>query len=87
MPPLLVQDSIVTDQVMPTGLPRVPGHEIVGDVVEVPEDEKRWKVGDRVGSGEPAALFLSARFFQASWLLADALYVLFRLARRPLPEL
>ncbi|BGP26898.1 alcohol dehydrogenase [Rhodotorula toruloides] len=44
-------DSIVVDQVMPTGLPRVPGHEIVGDVVEVPEDEKRWKVGDRVGSG------------------------------------
>ncbi|PRQ75853.1 GroES-like protein [Rhodotorula toruloides] len=44
-------DSIVVDQAMPTGLPRVPGHEIVGDVVEVPEDEKRWKVGDRVGSG------------------------------------
>ncbi|TKA51227.1 hypothetical protein B0A53_05803 [Rhodotorula sp. CCFEE 5036] len=36
-------DSIVVDQLMPTGLPRVPGHEIVGRVVEVPESEKRWK--------------------------------------------
>ncbi|KAK4048966.1 hypothetical protein OIO90_005601 [Microbotryomycetes sp. JL221] len=28
-----------------------PGHEICGDVVAVHEDEKKWKVGDRVGSG------------------------------------
>ncbi|KAJ3993847.1 GroES-like protein [Lentinula boryana] len=32
-------------------LPRVAGHEIVGDVVSVPAGETRWKVGDRVGSG------------------------------------
>ena len=32
-------------------LPRVPGHEIVGDVVAVPDSEKKWAVGDRVGSG------------------------------------
>ncbi|BGP50816.1 hypothetical protein JCM10450v2_006742 [Rhodotorula kratochvilovae] len=44
-------DSAVVHQLMPTGLPRVPGHEIVGEVFEVPEGEKRWKVGDRVGSG------------------------------------
>ncbi|KWU43924.1 GroES-like protein [Rhodotorula sp. JG-1b] len=44
-------DSIVVDQLMPTGLPRIPGHEIVGRVVEVPESEKRWKVGQIVGSG------------------------------------
>lgn len=44
-------DSIVQGQHMPTGLPRCPGHEIIGEVVEVPQSEKRWKVGDRVGSG------------------------------------
>ncbi|KAJ3879486.1 GroES-like protein [Lentinula edodes] len=32
-------------------LPRVAGHEIIGDVVAVPSGETRWKVGDRVGSG------------------------------------
>ncbi|GAA6016852.1 hypothetical protein JCM10207_003273 [Rhodosporidiobolus poonsookiae] len=44
-------DSVVVEQHMPTGLPRVPGHEIVGDVFAVGEGEGRWKVGDRVGSG------------------------------------
>ncbi|KAL8818135.1 MAG: hypothetical protein Q9191_008006 [Dirinaria sp. TL-2023a] len=29
--------------------PRIPGHEIVGDVVAGPPTEKKWKVGDRVG--------------------------------------
>lgn len=29
--------------------PRVPGHEIIGEVVAVPSGEKKWKVGDRVG--------------------------------------
>jgi D-arabinose 1-dehydrogenase-like Zn-dependent alcohol dehydrogenase len=33
------------------GLPRVPGHEIVGDVVAIGEGEGRWKEGDRVGGG------------------------------------
>ncbi|EMD42299.1 hypothetical protein CERSUDRAFT_129868 [Gelatoporia subvermispora B] len=36
---------------MPTGLPRVPGHEIIGDVVAVHPGETLWKVGDRVGAG------------------------------------
>ncbi|TFY60513.1 hypothetical protein EVJ58_g5108 [Rhodofomes roseus] len=31
--------------------PRVPGHEVVGDVVAVAEGEQLWKVGDRVGAG------------------------------------
>ncbi|GAA5864447.1 hypothetical protein JCM8547_005824 [Rhodosporidiobolus lusitaniae] len=44
-------DSVVVEQHMPTGLPRIPGHEIIGEVYEVPASEKRWKVGDRVGSG------------------------------------
>ncbi|KAI9709486.1 MAG: hypothetical protein M1820_003246 [Bogoriella megaspora] len=30
-------------------LPRIMGHEIVGDVVAVPPSEKKWKVGERVG--------------------------------------
>ncbi|KAJ3715208.1 chaperonin 10-like protein [Lentinula raphanica] len=34
-----------------TALPRVAGHEIIGDVVEVPTGETKWKIGDRVGSG------------------------------------
>jgi len=33
------------------GAPRIPGHEIVGDVVAIPPGETKWKVGDRVGSG------------------------------------
>ncbi|KAJ3896625.1 GroES-like protein [Lentinula edodes] len=32
-------------------LPRVAGHEIIGDVVAVPSGETRFKVGDRIGSG------------------------------------
>ncbi|KAJ4490099.1 GroES-like protein [Lentinula aciculospora] len=32
-------------------LPRVAGHEIIGDVVAIHSGETRWKVGDRVGSG------------------------------------
>lgn len=28
-----------------------PGHEIVGDVVQIGEGEPRFKVGDRVGGG------------------------------------
>ncbi|KAM5537135.1 hypothetical protein V8D89_009281 [Ganoderma adspersum] len=44
-------DNICPSQVMPAPLPRVPGHEIVGDVVAVSSDEKLWKVGQRVGAG------------------------------------
>lgn len=32
-------------------LPRIPGHEVIGDVVAVGAGEKRWKTGDRVGGG------------------------------------
>lgn len=35
----------------PVPLPRIPGHEIVGDVVAVGPNEKLWAVGDRVGVG------------------------------------
>lgn len=43
-----------TDAVMQAGylgnsFPRVPGHEIIGDVVEVGSDVSRINVGDRVG--------------------------------------
>lgn len=31
--------------------PRIPGHEVVGTVVEVGDDVVKWKVGDRVGVG------------------------------------
>ncbi|KAH9852584.1 GroES-like protein [Lenzites betulinus] len=44
-------DDICPSQVMPVTLPRVPGHEVVGDVVAVCTGEKLWKVGQRVGAG------------------------------------
>ncbi|GBE84465.1 Alcohol dehydrogenase patD [Sparassis crispa] len=44
-------DEMVKEQIFPTGFPRIPGHEIVGDVVAVHPTEKLWKVGQRVGSG------------------------------------
>lgn len=45
-------DETVRQQWHPTVVfPRVPGHEIVGDVVSVAPGEKLWKVGDRVGAG------------------------------------
>lgn len=31
--------------------PRVPGHEIIGEIAAVGEGEKLWKIGDRVGAG------------------------------------
>ncbi|KAI0714335.1 GroES-like protein [Cerioporus squamosus] len=36
---------------LPIQYPRIPGHEIIGDVVAVPATEKLWKVGQRVGGG------------------------------------
>ncbi|CCG83722.1 protein of unknown function [Taphrina deformans PYCC 5710] len=44
-------DCFVKDGLMPVPYPVVPGHEIVGDVAAVGEDEKKWQVGDRVGAG------------------------------------
>jgi D-arabinose 1-dehydrogenase-like Zn-dependent alcohol dehydrogenase len=29
--------------------PRGPGHEVIGKIVAVGPDEKKWKVGDKVG--------------------------------------
>ncbi len=31
--------------------PRTPGHEVIGIVVKVGAEAKRWKIGDRVGRG------------------------------------
>ncbi|OCH95672.1 GroES-like protein [Obba rivulosa] len=44
-------DEVVKWQEMLTGLPRIPGHEIVGVVAAVAPPESLWKVGDRVGAG------------------------------------
>ena len=44
-------DDVVEQQAIPAGLPRIPGHEIVGDVVAVHPSETKYKVGDRVGAG------------------------------------
>ncbi|KAI0746832.1 GroES-like protein [Daedaleopsis nitida] len=44
-------DEICPSQVMTVRLPRVPGHEVVGDVVAVSCHEKMWRVGQRVGAG------------------------------------
>jgi propanol-preferring alcohol dehydrogenase len=43
-------DLHIVDGELPTAaLPRVPGHEIVGSVVELGPDCRRFRVGDRVG--------------------------------------
>lgn len=44
-------DIFVGEQQLPTGLPRIPGHEIVGTVWAVPSTEHKFKVGERVGAG------------------------------------
>ncbi|KAJ3554090.1 hypothetical protein NM688_g3285 [Phlebia brevispora] len=43
-------DDVVHSGVLQQGFPRVPGHEIVGDIVAVPPGESSWKVGQRVGA-------------------------------------
>ncbi|KAH7319423.1 putative alcohol dehydrogenase [Rhexocercosporidium sp. MPI-PUGE-AT-0058] len=42
-------DSGVQSGGFGNSFPIVPGHEVIGNVAAVPEGEKRWKVGDRVG--------------------------------------
>lgn len=42
-------DAVVGFKGFGNPLPMVPGHEIIGDVAQVPDSEGRWKVGDRVG--------------------------------------
>ncbi|CAL1713539.1 unnamed protein product [Somion occarium] len=44
-------DEVVQHQSFPTGLPRIPGHELVGDIVAVGPDVRAYKVGDTVGGG------------------------------------
>ncbi|EIW57462.1 GroES-like protein [Trametes versicolor FP-101664 SS1] len=44
-------DAVIPDGLYPTSFPRIPGHEIVGDIVALPASEKVWKLGQRVGGG------------------------------------
>lgn len=44
-------DEVPKEQLMPTGLPRIPGHEIVGDIASIHPSVKAFKIGDRVGAG------------------------------------
>ncbi|CAL1710807.1 unnamed protein product [Somion occarium] len=45
-------DEFVENVAIPSiKLPRIPGHEIIGEVVAIPSSEKLFKVGQRVGSG------------------------------------
>ncbi|KAI5480336.1 hypothetical protein MNV49_000911 [Pseudohyphozyma bogoriensis] len=44
-------DVVVVEQVFPTGLPRVPGHEIIGTVVALGSNVTQWKLGQRLGAG------------------------------------
>lgn len=48
---LLDSDEQVQGVVYPVQYPRIPGHEIIGDVAAIPPSETRWKLGDRVGAG------------------------------------
>ncbi len=42
----------VQSQRFPGGLPRVPGHEIVGEIVALgPGEDKFYQIGQRVGGG------------------------------------
>ena len=47
----MISDQALTTGTLPVPLPRVPGHEIIGDVVAIGPSEKQWSVGDRVGAG------------------------------------
>jgi len=45
-------DSVTVEGLLPgIQYPRVPGHEVVGEVEKIGEGVKGWKVGDRVGIG------------------------------------
>ncbi|KAI0370455.1 GroES-like protein [Pilatotrama ljubarskyi] len=44
-------DLTIANGIFPVPLPRIPGHEIVGDVVATHSSERLWEVGDRVGVG------------------------------------
>jgi D-arabinose 1-dehydrogenase-like Zn-dependent alcohol dehydrogenase len=42
-------DSMMQDGSLGNSFPIIPGHEIIGTVAAVPDSEKKWKVGQRVG--------------------------------------
>lgn len=42
-------DNAVQQGLFGNSFPIVPGHEVIGEVAAVPDTEKRWKEGDRVG--------------------------------------
>ncbi|KAL4246200.1 hypothetical protein ABKN59_009293 [Abortiporus biennis] len=44
-------DEGVKSQLFQGGLPRVPGHEIIGEIVTIHPSETNWKIGQRVGGG------------------------------------
>ncbi|KAI0359967.1 GroES-like protein [Trametes cingulata] len=44
-------DAVIPQGEVPTTFPRIPGHEIIGDVVAIPAAEKVWRLGQRVGGG------------------------------------
>ncbi|KAH8101538.1 GroES-like protein [Cristinia sonorae] len=44
-------DDLPRIQAIPCALPRIPGHEFVGEIVSLPESEKDFKVGQTVGGG------------------------------------
>jgi len=44
-------DEMVPEQTFGFPFPRVPGHEIIGTVAAVHPNEKRLKIGDRIGAG------------------------------------
>ncbi|KAJ4512372.1 hypothetical protein HRR83_006887 [Exophiala dermatitidis] len=43
-------DNAVQHGLFGNSFPITPGHEVIGDVAAVPDSEKRWKIGDRVGA-------------------------------------
>ncbi|KAK5456136.1 hypothetical protein LTS15_005455 [Exophiala xenobiotica] len=43
-------DNAVQHGLFGNSFPITPGHEVIGEVVAVPDSEKRWKEGDRVGA-------------------------------------
>ncbi|KAF4627916.1 hypothetical protein G7Y89_g10238 [Cudoniella acicularis] len=44
-------DMFAQHNIMGGGFPMVPGHEIIGIVAAVGDEESQWKIGDRVGGG------------------------------------
>ncbi|EJF61431.1 GroES-like protein, partial [Dichomitus squalens LYAD-421 SS1] len=48
---LIYSDDQVPKGLFPIDYPRIPGHEIVGDVVSIPLTETTWTLGQRVGGG------------------------------------